>query len=200
MANVTPRQLHGLVRDSGHRHEARAKAFYDAVFLTDLQEDNTGPNPMAMFPIKDMKTGHSGHLYPGKPASGGKRQHSPPRRAGAARGRARARRQERRQGRFATSSTYRQAASPIASIPTGTASASCSPLIRIRCAAPTASSRSSSISGAAGLSPRERFRSGSRFPSAPSIATSRTSWRPACRSMARPASATSCAPASTCRR
>ena len=49
----------------------RAKAFYDAVFLTDLQEDNTGPNPMAMFPINDMKTGHSGHLYPGKPAAGG---------------------------------------------------------------------------------------------------------------------------------
>jgi predicted enzyme related to lactoylglutathione lyase len=49
----------------------RAKSFYNAVFLTDLQEDNTGPNPMAMFPVKDMKTGNSGHLYPGKPASGG---------------------------------------------------------------------------------------------------------------------------------
>ena len=49
----------------------RSKAFYDAVFLTDLQEDNTGPNPMAIFPVADMKTGNSGHLYPGKPASGG---------------------------------------------------------------------------------------------------------------------------------
>ena len=70
----------------------RAKAFYDAVFLTELQEDNTGPNPMAMFPIKDMKTGNSGHLYPGKAGLRWQRQHGPPRRAGAARGRARARR------------------------------------------------------------------------------------------------------------
>jgi hypothetical protein len=49
----------------------RSKAFYDTVLLTDLQEDNTGPNPMAIFPVKDMKSGNSGHLYPGKPASGG---------------------------------------------------------------------------------------------------------------------------------
>jgi predicted enzyme related to lactoylglutathione lyase len=49
----------------------RAKAFYDAVFKTDLQEDNTGPNTMAVFPVTDMKVGNSGHLYPGKPASGG---------------------------------------------------------------------------------------------------------------------------------
>ena len=49
----------------------RAKVFYDAVFKTDLQEDSTGPNPMAVFPVNDMKKGNSGHLYPGKPASGG---------------------------------------------------------------------------------------------------------------------------------
>jgi hypothetical protein len=49
----------------------RAKSFYDAVLMTDLQEDNTGPNPMAIFPIKDMKVGNSGHLYPGKPAASG---------------------------------------------------------------------------------------------------------------------------------
>ena len=49
----------------------RAKAFYDAVFLTELQEDSTGPNPMATFPVMDMKSGTSGHLYPGKPAPGG---------------------------------------------------------------------------------------------------------------------------------
>ena len=48
----------------------RAKAFYDAVLKTDLQEDNTGPNPMAMFPVKDMKSGLAGHLYPGEPAPG----------------------------------------------------------------------------------------------------------------------------------
>ena len=48
----------------------RAKAFYDAVLLTELQEDNTGPNPMATFPVKDMRSGTSGHLYPGKPAPG----------------------------------------------------------------------------------------------------------------------------------
>jgi uncharacterized protein len=49
----------------------RAKQFYDAVLKTSLQEDNTGPNPMAVFPVADMKTGTSGHLYPGKPAAGG---------------------------------------------------------------------------------------------------------------------------------
>jgi hypothetical protein len=49
----------------------RAKSFYDAVLMTDLQEDNTGPNPMAIFPIKDMKVGNSGHLHPGKPAASG---------------------------------------------------------------------------------------------------------------------------------
>jgi predicted enzyme related to lactoylglutathione lyase len=49
----------------------RAKSFYDAVLMTELQEDNTGPNPMAIFPIKDMQVGNSGHLYPGKPASAG---------------------------------------------------------------------------------------------------------------------------------
>jgi len=48
----------------------RAKAFYDAVLLTDLKEENGGPNPMAMFPIKDMGKGSSGHIYPGKPAKG----------------------------------------------------------------------------------------------------------------------------------
>ena len=48
----------------------RAKSFYDAVLKTSLQEDNTGPNPMAMFPVKDMKTGLAGHIYPGEPAAG----------------------------------------------------------------------------------------------------------------------------------
>jgi len=70
MANVTPENsvvwFEIPVTDM-----KRAKAFYDAVFKTDLQEDNTGPNPMAVFPVADMKKGNSGHLYPGKPPSNG---------------------------------------------------------------------------------------------------------------------------------
>src|SRR5690606_38366905 len=49
----------------------RAKAFYDAVFLTELQEEEGGPNPMAMFPVTNTGEGRSGHLYPGKPAAEG---------------------------------------------------------------------------------------------------------------------------------
>jgi predicted enzyme related to lactoylglutathione lyase len=49
----------------------RAMSFYSNVLKTELTEDNTGPNPMAVFPIKDTQSGHSGHLYPGKPAADG---------------------------------------------------------------------------------------------------------------------------------
>lgn len=49
----------------------RAKAFYNAVLKTDLQQDDSGPNPLAMFPVNDMNTGTSGHIYPGKPAANG---------------------------------------------------------------------------------------------------------------------------------
>lgn len=49
----------------------RAKGFYDAVLQTELKEDNTGPNPMAIFPAEDEKNGVAGHLYPGKPAPAG---------------------------------------------------------------------------------------------------------------------------------
>jgi predicted enzyme related to lactoylglutathione lyase len=49
----------------------RSKAFYDAVLKSKLEDDNTGPNPMAIFSIKDMKAGIAGHLYPGKPAKSG---------------------------------------------------------------------------------------------------------------------------------
>lgn len=70
MANVTPEHsvvwFEILVTDM-----KRSKAFYDAVFRTTLVEDSTGPNVMAMFPVTDMKTGNSGHLYPGKPAASG---------------------------------------------------------------------------------------------------------------------------------
>lgn len=48
----------------------RAKAFYDTVLKTDLKEDNTGPNPMAIFPTSDQKTGLAGHIYPGEPSAG----------------------------------------------------------------------------------------------------------------------------------
>lgn len=45
----------------------RAINFYNAVLQTDMKKDDTGPNPMAMFPTKDG-SGVAGHLYPGKPA------------------------------------------------------------------------------------------------------------------------------------
>jgi predicted enzyme related to lactoylglutathione lyase len=47
----------------------RAKAFYAAVLDTELKDDNTGPNPMAIFPASEQ--GVAGHLYPGKPAASG---------------------------------------------------------------------------------------------------------------------------------
>ena len=45
-------------------------AFYSAVFDLALTKDETGPNPMAMFPTATGE-GVAGHLYPGKPASDG---------------------------------------------------------------------------------------------------------------------------------
>ena len=50
---------------------ARARSFYEAVLKTELKEDNTGPNPMLMFPVADSATGVSGHIYPGTPAAAG---------------------------------------------------------------------------------------------------------------------------------
>jgi uncharacterized protein len=47
----------------------RAKAFYGAVLAAELKDDDTGPNPMAVFPASDDGVG--GHLYPGRPAAGG---------------------------------------------------------------------------------------------------------------------------------
>lgn len=44
--------------------------FYNAVFGYSLTIDETGPNPMAIFPDKDTM-GIAGHLYPGKPSSDG---------------------------------------------------------------------------------------------------------------------------------
>jgi len=48
----------------------RAKAFYEAVLENELTEENSGPNPMAMFPAQSQGA-VAGHLYPGKPAAGG---------------------------------------------------------------------------------------------------------------------------------
>lgn len=49
----------------------RAKAFYGAVLQTEMREDNTGPNPMALFPVEDPENGVGGHIYPGKPPAEG---------------------------------------------------------------------------------------------------------------------------------
>lgn len=49
----------------------RAKSFYGAVLKAGFHDDDTGPNPMAVFATKDMESGLSGHLYPGKPAPAG---------------------------------------------------------------------------------------------------------------------------------
>lgn len=47
----------------------RAKAFYGAILDTELKDDTSGPNPMAIFPAAE--NGVAGHLYPGKPAASG---------------------------------------------------------------------------------------------------------------------------------
>ena len=49
----------------------RSKAFYSTVLKAGFVDDNTGPNPMAIFETKDLQSGVSGHLYPGKPATDG---------------------------------------------------------------------------------------------------------------------------------
>ena len=48
----------------------RAIKFYNQVFNTELKLDETGPNPMAIFPTAN-ETGVAGHLYPGTPARDG---------------------------------------------------------------------------------------------------------------------------------
>lgn len=52
----------------------RAKAFYEAVLQTKLKDENTGPNPMAVFPANGER-GVAGHLYPGQPSGGGNTIH-----------------------------------------------------------------------------------------------------------------------------
>ena len=48
----------------------RAITFYNKVFKAELKKDESGPNPMAMFPTA-APGGVAGHLYPGKPATEG---------------------------------------------------------------------------------------------------------------------------------
>jgi uncharacterized protein len=48
----------------------RSMAFYGDVLGTELALDETGPNPMALFPTLE-KGAVAGHLYPGKPAGTG---------------------------------------------------------------------------------------------------------------------------------
>ena len=45
--------------------------FYSKVFNYALSKDESGPNPIAVLPTKDMDNGVSGHLYPGEPAAPG---------------------------------------------------------------------------------------------------------------------------------
>lgn len=49
---------------------ARSIAFYNEVFGLELTVDNSGPNPMAMFPTVDGE-GVAGHIYPGTPPKSG---------------------------------------------------------------------------------------------------------------------------------
>lgn len=49
----------------------RAKKFYATVLVTQFQENNNGPNPMAVFGYSGGPDAVSGHLYPGKPAPEG---------------------------------------------------------------------------------------------------------------------------------
>lgn len=48
----------------------RATAFYNTVLQTELKRDDTGPNPMAVFPAREDSV-VAGHLYPGKSAGSG---------------------------------------------------------------------------------------------------------------------------------
>ena len=48
----------------------RALTFYNTVFDAELKKDETGPNPMAMFPTS-TEGGVAGHLYPDTPAAEG---------------------------------------------------------------------------------------------------------------------------------
>ncbi len=48
-----------------------AITYYGKVLGNPLTKDESGPNPMAMLPVKSPMDGTAGHLYPGTPASDG---------------------------------------------------------------------------------------------------------------------------------
>lgn len=48
----------------------RSRAFYGAVLQNEIALDDTGPNPMGLFPAADEQAVR-GHLYPGKAAAAG---------------------------------------------------------------------------------------------------------------------------------
>ena len=54
---------------------ARSAAFYEAVIGLPLVRDESGPNPILMFPCADPVHGIAGHIYEGTPASGGPTVH-----------------------------------------------------------------------------------------------------------------------------
>lgn len=49
----------------------RAAKFYDAILQTEMFKEETGPNPVWMFPTDPPMAGIAGHIYPGKPAGDG---------------------------------------------------------------------------------------------------------------------------------
>lgn len=49
----------------------RAMKFYSKVLEVEMTKDETGPNPMALFPTDPPMQGVAGHIYPGKPAGDG---------------------------------------------------------------------------------------------------------------------------------
>ncbi len=55
---------------------AKAARFYEGVTQMALKHDDSGPNPMAIFPAQS-ESGVAGHLYPGEPARGGNTVHLP---------------------------------------------------------------------------------------------------------------------------
>jgi len=46
-----------------------AREFYQNVLQVTMIEQEMGPGSILMFPVKDMETGVSGHLYQGKPGN-----------------------------------------------------------------------------------------------------------------------------------
>ena len=182
----------------------KAKAFYGAVVQGELIEQNDGPNsnPMATFPVNDMKTGVSGSIYPGNPPTSGSgntvhlaapgRLEDTMKRVADAGGQCRVARDQTAGRPICLLSRpgwqfHRRVRGRLRGL-TG------------RCAAPTACFKLSSTCEAAGWSRRGNSRSGLKSTNAQSIATSRICNRRGCRSMAKLASDTFCAGVSIFRR